>query len=142
MEELKAKKATIDALHTYNEHHAKEEIEKFTRPALMSEIKSYKNLIEEQSAHYASHSKSEMAKHVHAGLVDEIHKKRGSIENFANHAAEVQSEENYRSQTHPAVCNEINALMKKQGSIKLNHVLTRDTSRPHVGGDAMQTMVL
>ena len=140
IEELKEKKSTIEAMHHYNEGHTKEAIEKNTRPALMSEIKSYKNLIEEQSANLASHSKAEMSKHVHVGLMDEIHKKKGSIENFSSHAAEVQSEENYRSQTKPALCNEINSLMKKQGSIKLNHVLTRDKSQPHVGGDVMQTM--
>ena len=32
VDELKSKKASIEALHTYNEHHTKEEMEKHTRP--------------------------------------------------------------------------------------------------------------
>jgi hypothetical protein len=35
IDEIKEKKASIDALHTFNEHHTKAEIEKRTRPALM-----------------------------------------------------------------------------------------------------------
>ena len=32
VEEMKEKRSTIEAMHTYNEHHAKSEIEKFTNP--------------------------------------------------------------------------------------------------------------
>jgi len=65
VDELKQKKPVIDALSTLNEHNAKEHIEKFTRPELLTELKAKKADIEELNKHVVQNSKSELQKNVH-----------------------------------------------------------------------------
>merc|ERR1711939_824974 len=76
VDELKEKKSAIDALATYNEHNAKEEIEKFVRPELMSELKSVKSVIDRTTVGVAKKSESELKKNVRTSVVEEIRQKR------------------------------------------------------------------
>lgn len=118
VDELKEKRSSIEALATYNEHNAKDEIEKFTRTELMSELKSHREHIEEKSEWAARNSKSELAKNVHTNLVEEVRQKRQSIQDFTAYAAAQKSEEVFRAQQNPSLVKEIHM---KRNSI---HALT------------------
>lgn len=107
IDELKQKRESIEALHTYNEHHAKSEIEKFVRPDLMAELKKTKSVIDSVSKNCKKNSVEELQKHVHNPLMAEIHQKQQSIKDFAAYAAEHQADQSYRSMTHPSLVNEI-----------------------------------
>jgi len=123
IDELKEKKGTIEAMHTYNEHHTVEEISKYTKPDLMAEIKEYKGYIEEKNDYQAKTSKTEMEKKVNVSLVDEIKKKRPSIQEFTAYAAANQSADNYRANANPSLVKEI---AEKRASIDM---LTKSASK-------------
>jgi len=130
VDELKEKRPCIEALATYNEHHAKQEIEKHTRPELMTELKSARESIEEKNERARGHSKAELAKNVHTSVVEEIRQKRQSIEDFTSYAAKQKSEEVYRAQTNPALVNEIKM---KRGSIDALTALHNQNSTAAIG---------
>jgi hypothetical protein len=115
VDEINQKKSTIDAMHACTENHCKENLDKITRPALMSEIKAASKTILTFNESARRKSTSEMQKNVHSGLMTELRQKSGDIAQFTTHAANNLDKDNFRSRSRPSLVSEIK---QKSGAIR------------------------